>query len=88
MAPRYQIQVRWNPAIRDSITAGMTLIRRRNADVISDGRVLPSAWNMLEVTNVMPDATNVSTTIRRYSTPTLMTSGSVVKTAMIGRAPT
>ena len=31
----------------------------RSADVISDGSVLPSAWNMLDDTNVMPDAHEV-----------------------------
>ena len=35
----------------------------RNADVASDGMVLPIAWNMLDDTNVMPDGTNVSTTM-------------------------
>ena len=33
----------------------------RSVDVASGGMVLPSAWNMLDVTNVMPDGTKVNT---------------------------
>ncbi|MNC90813.1 hypothetical protein D3C83_69590 [compost metagenome] len=83
----YQIHVRWNPATRASRIAGMAAIRMRNVDVASGGMVLPSAWNMLDDTKVMPDGTNVTTTIRRYSTPTAMASASFVKTRMIAAAP-
>ena len=37
---------------------------RRN-DVASAGRVLPIAWNMLELTNTSPEATKFHDTIRR-----------------------
>ena len=38
----------------------MAAISMRSVDVASGGMVLPSAWNMLDDTNVMPDATNVT----------------------------
>src|SRR5688572_16730077 len=66
--------------------AGMTLMIRRIADVASDGSVLPRAWNMLDDTNVTPEATKFSTTIRKYSTPTEVTSASLVKMRISGSA--
>ena len=42
----------------------------RAADVISDGIVLPIAWNMLELTKITPDATKLKATMCRYSSPT------------------
>jgi hypothetical protein len=53
-------------------------------DVASGGSVLPSAWNMLEATKITPEATKLHATIRRYSLPTAITSGSSENTPMIG----
>ena len=36
---------------------------------MSGGIVLPIAWNMLEPTKMMPDATKFHDTMRRYSSP-------------------
>ena len=38
------------------------------------------AWNMLELTNTMPDGTKFHATIRRYSPPTASTAGSLLNT--------
>src|SRR4029450_3221068 len=77
--PTYQIHVKWNPVTRDSRIAGITLTSSRSPEVASDGIVLPSAWNMLDPPNVTPEKTNVTNTMRRYSTPTCSTAGSFVK---------
>ena len=61
---------------------GMATMVMRLTDVISGGTALPSAWNMLEDTNTTPDVTKLQTAMRKYSTPTRMTSGSVVKIRM------
>ena len=39
----------------------------RTNEATSAGSVLPIAWNMLELTNTTPDATNVHDTMCRYS---------------------
>jgi hypothetical protein len=38
-------------------------------DEISEGIVLPIAWNMLELTKMIPDAAKLHETMRRYSSP-------------------
>ena len=52
---------------------------RRN-ELTSGGTVLPSAWNMLELTNTMPDGMKFQATMRRYSAPTASTPGSSLNT--------
>ena len=51
---------------------------KRDALLTNAGKVLPSAWNMPEHVKMMPDATKLSEMICRNSTPTRMTSGSVL----------
>jgi hypothetical protein len=46
---------------------------------MSDGIVLPIAWNMLDDTKMSPEATKFQQAIRRYSSPRAMASGSVEK---------
>jgi hypothetical protein len=46
---------------------------------MSDGIVLPIAWNMLDDTKMSPEATKFQEAIRRYSSPRAMASGSVEK---------
>src|SRR5688572_12392396 len=75
----HQIQCSWNPGIRDMMTAGITLKVMRTTDVTSDGIVLPIAWNMLEDTKTSPDATKFHEMMRRYSSPTAITAGSLEK---------
>ena len=58
-AERYQIQTRWKPGIVDSAIAGTAITTMRVTDAMSDGMVLPIAWNMLEHTKITPDATKV-----------------------------
>ena len=45
-------------------------------ELTSEGMVLPIAWNMLEATKMIPDATKLHDTMRRYSSPTAMTAAS------------
>ena len=54
----------------------------RVTEAMSDGMVLPIAWNMLEHTKISPDATKFHEMMRRYSSPTAMTAGSSEKTRM------
>ena len=56
--------------------AGITSRLVRTNELTSDGIVLPSAWNMLELTNTMPDGMKFQATIFRYSPPTASTPGS------------
>src|SRR5512145_2107150 len=76
-AERYQIQWRAKPGSRDSMIAGMAITTMRATDATSEGMVLPIAWNMLEQTKMSPDGTNVHDTMRRYSSPTATTAGSL-----------
>src|SRR5512141_1357683 len=80
---RYQIQFSWNPGERVRITAGIPTRTIRVPELMSDGRVLPIAWNMLDETKISPDAANVSEMIRRYSVPTPITAGSFANTFTI-----
>ena len=75
MAPteRYQIQLSSNPTIRASSSAGIATTRMRMNEATSGGIVLPIAWNMLPFTKMMPDATRLHDTMRRYSAPTAIT---------------
>src|ERR1043165_3789932 len=66
---RYHTQLSRKPATRESSSTGIATTKRRVADVASDGIVLPIAWNMLDVTKMIPDATKFHETMRRYSTP-------------------
>ena len=54
---RYQIVLSWNPGSLDKTMTGTAISRMRTADAISDGIVLPIAWNMLDATKISPDAT-------------------------------
>src|SRR5262249_54287648 len=80
---RYQIQRSPKPGTRASRNAGMTTTVTRTTEETSEGTVLPIAWNVLEHTKTMPDATKFQDTIRRYSVPTAITSGSFEKIRII-----
>src|SRR5207237_6407736 len=45
------------PGSREMITPGMATSAMRTTDAMSEGMVLPIAWNVLEATNTRPDAT-------------------------------
>ena len=66
----YQIQRSVNPGVSASSSTGTATMTMRVTDVISDGIVLPIAWNMLELTKMTPDATKLKATMCRYSSPT------------------
>src|SRR5687767_8907511 len=85
---RYQIQCSWNPGSRDSRTAGIATTTIRTHEATRAGIVLPMAWNILELTKITPEATNVHDTMFRYSTPIAMTCGSSEKTPTIAAPPT
>src|SRR5512145_1589004 len=55
----YQIHRRVKPGACASSSTGTATMAMRAAEVMSDGMVLPIAWNMLELTNTMPDATKL-----------------------------
>jgi hypothetical protein len=61
----------------------MATRRMRAVELTSAGMVLPIAWNMLELTNTMPEATKLKEMMRRYSPPTASTWGSCEKTPII-----
>src|SRR5213079_2348191 len=48
------------PGSREMITPGMATSAMRTTDAISEGTVLPIAWNVLEATNTRPDATELN----------------------------
>src|SRR5215211_7048521 len=75
----YQTHSRVKPDAPASINTGTATITIRNPEVISDGTVLPIAWNMLEVTKITPDATKFHATTCRYTLPTEITAGSAEK---------
>src|SRR5512141_1689122 len=79
-AERYQIQFSWNPGERVRITAGIPTRTIRVPELMSDGRVLPIAKNMLDETKIRPEAANVREMLRRYCAPTAITAGSFAKT--------
>src|SRR5688572_29564489 len=82
----YQIHRSANPGAWASINTGTATITMRAPDVMSDGMVLPIAWNMLELTNTIPDATKLNAMMWRYSSPTAITCGSDENTPTIGPA--
>src|SRR6185503_1418936 len=82
----YQIHRSVKPGDCASNSTGTATITMRAADVMSDGMVLPIAWNMLELTNTIPDATKLKAMMWRYSAPTAMTCGSDENTPTIGPA--
>src|SRR5262245_11953654 len=82
----YQIVRSVNPGDCASSSTGTATMTMRAPDVMSDGMVLPIAWNMLELTNTIPDATKLKAMICRYSAPTAMTCGSEENTPTIGPA--
>src|SRR5256885_1617655 len=45
------------PGSREMTTPGMATSAMRTTDAMSEGMVLPIAWNVLEATNTRPDAT-------------------------------
>src|SRR5262245_47383794 len=75
----YQIHRRLNPGVCDNRMTGTPMMTMRDADVISDGIVLPIAWNMLELTKTMPEKTKLNAMMWRYSAPTAITCGSEEK---------
>src|SRR5687767_1679956 len=77
----YQIQRSEKPAVCESSSTGTAMMTTRVAEVISDGMVLPIAWNMLELTKMIPDATKFHARMCRYSTATAIAAGSLVKMA-------
>src|SRR4051812_28763256 len=83
-ADRYQIDERAKPAVVDSRYAGMTAMHVRATELASGGSGLPIAWDMLELTNTMPDGTKFRATMRRYSPPTATTPGSRLNTRTNG----
>src|SRR5262245_32579150 len=82
----HQIDRSVNPGDCASSSTGTATITMRAPDVMSDGIVLPIAWNMLELTNTIPDATKLKAMTCRYSAPTAMTCGSDENTPTMGRA--
>src|SRR4026208_334684 len=75
----YQTHSRVKPDAPASINTGIAVMTIRDPEVISDGIVLPIAWNMLEVTKITPDATKFQATTCRYTSPTEITAGSPEK---------
>src|SRR6266480_2445313 len=59
--------------------AGIAKVPTRSALLASEGQVLPSAWNRLEQVKTRPIPTKFQDVIRRYSPPTVTTSGSLLK---------
>src|SRR4029453_9480690 len=82
----YQIQRSAKPGVSASASTGTATITMRAPEVISDGIVLPIAWNMLELTKITPDATKLNATTWRYSSPTRTAAGSAVNTRTIPSA--
>ena len=78
-----QIQVIRKSGMRERMTAGTISIAMRSADAASEGIVLPSAWNMLDATKMIPEATKFHEMICRYTVPAPTTAGSSVKTRTI-----
>jgi len=76
---RYQIQCSAKPAARDIRIAGTTIKAVRMAELMSGGSVSPIAWNMLELTNTIPEGMKFQATMRKYSAPTATTPGSLLK---------
>ena len=59
-ADKYQIHRSWNPGRRESTSTGIAISVLRLTDESSGGIVLPSAWNMLDVTKTTPDAMKIA----------------------------
>ena len=62
---RYHTSVSVKCGWRDNQTAGTRNVRMREAELRSEGQVLPSAWNMPEQLKMSPVATKFQEMMRR-----------------------
>src|SRR4029453_8085908 len=83
---RYHTQRKVKSGFRESNRSGTPTITSRRNEAMSGGIVLPMAWNMLDPTKMIPDATKLQDTMRKYSAPTATTLGSFEKKRIIAAA--
>ena len=67
---RYHTSMREKCGCRESSTTGTTKVSRRDAELKSEGQVLPSAWNTPEQLKMSPVAMKFQEMMRRYGAPT------------------
>src|SRR5207237_10545627 len=73
---KYHSSLISNPGLREIYIAGRANKISRVIELNSGGSVLPIPWKMLDVTKTIPAEMKFKETIRRYSLPKAMTSGS------------